>query len=157
MANREFRPLRSPRLTPNHGDCVHLPIDDGHFHTGLFPGHLTDCLRRTVRNGSVFCVSLFLVFLGGCAAVPIERAFSDWQAHVNTTLTGIESEVNAVKELNVGGGGDSVTAWLYAAIAGASLMYPLVLRPARKILFKDAVCRRLETIEEHIVNGSKIS
>jgi hypothetical protein len=30
--------------------------------------------------------------------------------------------------------GDSVTAWIYAMIAGASLLYPVVIRPIRKKL-----------------------
>jgi len=38
--------------------------------------------------------------------------------------------------LQIGGEGDTVTAWIYACIAGAALFYPTIWRPIRKSLEK---------------------
>ena len=56
-------------------------------------------------------------------------------ADVNGAANRIETAaVKFEANVKVGGGGDSVTAWLYACIAGAALLYPLVIRPTRQYL-----------------------
>ena len=41
-----------------------------------------------------------------------------------------------IGEIKIGGGGDSITAWIYAVIAGGAVLggtiYPAVIRPLRK-------------------------
>jgi hypothetical protein len=74
-----------------------------------------------------------LVSAAGCAA---------GSKGVEARIEKVETEIAAVKvqvEKNtsisagdIGGGGDSVTAWLYAAIAAGAIFYPVVVRPIRK-------------------------
>jgi len=70
------------------------------------------------------------------AAVKAEASVAHVDAlDASLSATAQRLEAAAVKldtAVTVGGGGDSVTAWIYAAIAGAALLYPLVWRPIRK-------------------------
>ena len=52
---------------------------------------------------------------------------------VLTMYTALQTEIAAVRtgNIHVGGGGDSVTAWIYAAIAAAAIFYPALVRPLR--------------------------
>ena len=60
----------------------------------------------------------------------------DVEARLTAALAVVEELEVKLAEINVGGGGDSVTAWLYAAIAAAAIFYPVVVRPVRKRCFK---------------------
>ena len=76
--------------------------------------------------------------LAGATVERVEAAV----VKIEASVTGLAATVQcidaaAVKveaNVKVGGGGDSVTAWLYACIAGAALLYPLVIRPTRQYL-----------------------
>ncbi len=60
----------------------------------------------------------------------------DVEARLTAALAVVEELEVKLAEIKVGGGGDSVTAWLYAAIAAAAIFYPVVVRPVRKRCFK---------------------
>ena len=91
-------------------------------------------------------VIMVLVATAGCAVAPRSEPFAELEvelgvrfdnvqaalAAVNTSIGDVGVEVQAIGELTVGGGGDSVTAWIYAAIAGAAVLYPVIWRPTRK-------------------------
>lgn len=66
------------------------------------------------------------------------KTVADLRADVEASLAKVEANVGrldaSVAHLHtgdIGGGGDSVTSWIYALIAGAAVLYPLVWRPAR--------------------------
>ena len=59
----------------------------------------------------------------------LDARIGDVQNSMGSLQTGIGNVQSSIG--SIGGGGDSVTAWLYAAIAGSVLIYPLVIRPAR--------------------------
>jgi len=61
------------------------------------------------------------------AVVNLETQVRDLQAR----LIDLDARITASATATVGGGGDSVTAWLYAMIAAAAVLYPAVIRPAR--------------------------
>jgi hypothetical protein len=85
----------------------------------------------------------------GCAALPnttslveMHTRVDDMQAAVvaiDTEVEDVTLELAAVKTTighqNIGGGGDSITAWIYALIAGAAVLYPVVIRPIRMAYF----------------------
>lgn len=84
---------------------------------------------------------LLLMAIVGCADIPIEKIDAALQQSamtaervdaMETQLVKVESDVATT----VGGGGDSVTAWIYALIAGAAVLYPLIWRPIRLRLGK---------------------
>jgi hypothetical protein len=70
--------------------------------------------------------ALGVLFASGCASSRIASI----EAHVNS----LAREVSVIRTGNIGGGGDSVTAWLYAAIAAAAIFYPVVVRPIRRAI-----------------------
>jgi len=76
--------------------------------------------------------------LAGATVERVEAAVVKIEASVTgLAATAQRIDAAAVKveaNVKVGGGGDSVTAWLYACIAGAALLYPLVIRPTRQYL-----------------------
>lgn len=77
--------------------------------------------------------------IGKLALLGAAVACGAWLVLGCATLARLDTlEVNAAAiqvelgQVQVGGGGDSVTAWIYALIAGASVLYPMMWRPARK-------------------------
>lgn len=95
----------------------------------------------------LLCLSLgfFPLLLPACAAsVATEVAALKAQvgqistdvAAVKGDVAAVAGDVSAIKtgNIKVGGGGDSITAWIYAAIAGAALLYPAIVRPIRLAL-----------------------
>ena len=94
-------------------------------------------------------VGISLCLLVGCAAIgDVEEIRTELAAlrigdvaELRTELTGVKTEVTTIGTQmrdvtasvgDIGGGGDSITSWLYAAIAGAAIFYPVVARPIRK-------------------------
>jgi hypothetical protein len=89
----------------------------------------------------MIAVVLILLFVGGCAVLPKADALAKVNEDIAALKAGVEldrSEVSAIKSqigsIRVGGTGDTVTAWIYAAIAGAAIFYPAVIRPIRMVL-----------------------
>jgi len=90
-------------------------------------------------------IVIVLIVLGGCTATPRVKSAIDLQATVenvqaalaavNARVEEVDVQVAAIGAMQVGGGGDSVTAWIYALIAGAAVLYPVIIRPLRKRLF----------------------
>lgn len=78
--------------------------------------------------------SLILSPGGGVVGCSLEPRIDTLEQDVSALRVGLDATVQAVGSIQVGGGGDSVTAWLYAAIAGAALLYPMVWRPLRRRL-----------------------
>jgi hypothetical protein len=73
--------------------------------------------------------------------IPVGCAAMADVAELRTDLTGVKTEVTTIGTQmrdvtatvgDIGGGGDSITSWMYAAIAGAAILYPVVVRPIRK-------------------------
>lgn len=77
------------------------------------------------------------------ACAPNADAFAKVQevnavkAEVQTVKADVAAVKTTVGNIKVGGGADSITAWLYAAIAAAAIFYPAVIRPIRKYLVPD--------------------
>lgn len=61
------------------------------------------------------------------AMVAMEVRIGELQTTVDASMRDVHARISA----RVGGGGDSITAWLYAAIAGAAILYPVGIRPVR--------------------------
>ena len=78
------------------------------------------------------------------AAVEISPDIAAAMVKIETLETAVAAVKVAMGDLTVGvgGGGDSVTAWIYALIAAAAILYPAVWRPLRKM-----VARRRESDE----------
>ncbi len=53
----------------------------------------------------------------------------------------LQAELTGIKtgDIQLGGEGDSVTAWIYAVIAAAAIFYPGVIRPTRQKFFRPAI------------------
>jgi len=69
------------------------------------------------------------------AIAALELRVGDLRTELDTRIGTIDArvgDVDAKVSARIGGGGDSITAWLYAAIAGAAVLYPMVLRPIRR-------------------------
>lgn len=79
---------------------------------------------------------LLLMATVGCADIPIEKIDTALQQSAMTAerVDALETQVVKIEAdvaTTVGGGGDSVTAWIYALIAGAAVLYPVIWRPIR--------------------------
>jgi len=82
------------------------------------------------------CTSCATLRPGGPQTFQGETSVGELRTQLFNALADVEridTEVVALKarDVAVGGGGDSVTAWIYALIAGAGLLYPGVIRPLR--------------------------
>lgn len=89
------------------------------------------------------------------AVVNLETQVRDLHAR----LVDLDARITASATATVGGGGDSVTAWLYAMIAGAAVLYPAVIRPARLALerrqFRLRTVRARETAHARAPPGGR--
>lgn len=78
-----------------------------------------------------------LALLGSVSCSGLRAPELETLARIETTVAGVATKVDRLEvKLSVGGGGDSITAWMYAAIAGAALLYPIVIRPIRRSMEK---------------------
>lgn len=64
--------------------------------------------------------------------VTLGARIGDLETRVEARMGDVITRLSAMT--TIGGGGDSVTSWMYAAIAGAAVLYPCVIRPARRAI-----------------------
>ena len=83
-------------------------------------------------------LGFFPLLLPACAASVATEvvALKAQVGQISTDVAAVKGDVSAIKtgNIKVGGGADSITAWLYAAIAAAAIFYPAVIRPIRKYI-----------------------
>lgn len=77
------------------------------------------------------------------AIADLELRLRDVKAQLEARIGDVDARLSTSVSATVGGGGDSVTAWLYAMIAGAAILYPVALRPARLALERRRWRRRV--------------
>ena len=77
--------------------------------------------------------------LSGCSVAPDAFAKVTDVAAIKADVESVKADVTGIKtgNIKVGGGGDSITAWIYAGIAAAAIFYPVAIRPVRKWLWPD--------------------
>lgn len=78
----------------------------------------------------------------------VDAALARIETRLDVTVGRIDSVKTQLAEVVLGGGGDSVTAWIYAAIAGAAILYPGIIRPVRKLLENHKASRTTGTATE---------